>query len=203
MSGRAGQPAGGTIRWPPLLRPPLSATSSTPGFPPGRISFWLLPEPAAETVLRPWIAALAPPGLGPFPPHVTVLAGPDPGEPALAAALEEAAALFRAPLRHPWPEPEAGTDGDPWFCLFLPLPALHPALRAPREALARHLDAEPPLRPPHLSLAYGTPPAAPQTPAALPRDLFLDRLAAVSVSGPPPEWRILLERPLGPAPERA
>jgi 2'-5' RNA ligase len=118
-------------------------------------SLWLCPEPAAEALLGGCIADLAAEGGMPaFAPHVTLLGdlqGP-PGRTLEACRPLLPAQAVSASVTG------IGRTGNFFMALFLDL-ALSPDLAGLREALAAHLGVVTgPFRP-HLSLAYGAPPA--------------------------------------------
>jgi len=172
-------------------------------------SVWLLvPEPQRSTIAAAMKAAADAHGLPTSEPHITLLGDAGAGtEAEMTAKLAALAGVGAVPCNFPKSGAvTAGINPDgtaPWNQSAVAVPALTPELsrahRAARQAFrgesaeALATDAwAPPIRQPHLSLAYGNPPELVAT-LATPPDYVADEAAVFSCTPPTlagvPNWR--------------
>ena len=168
-------------------------------------SVWLLvPEPQRATVVAAMKAAADAHGLPTSEPHITLLGDAGAGtEAEMTAKLAALAGIGAVPCNFPKSGAVTAGSGAPWNQSAVAVPALTPELsrlhRAARQAF-RGESAEavasdawaPPLRQPHLSLAYGNPPELVAT-LDTPPDYVADEAAVFSCTPPTlagvPNWR--------------
>ena len=168
-------------------------------------SVWLLvPEPQRSTVVAAMKAAADAHGLPTSEPHITLLGDAGAGtEAEMTAKLAALAGIGAVPCNFPKSGAVTAGSGAPWNQSAVAVPALTPELsrlhRAARQAF-RGESAEavtsdawaPPLRQPHISLAYGNPPEMVAT-LDSPPDYVADTVAVFSCTPPTlagvPTWR--------------
>ena len=168
-------------------------------------SVWLLvPEPQRSTVVAAMKAAADAHGLPTSEPHITLLGDAGTGtEAEMTAKLAALAGIGAVPCNFPKSGAVTAGSGAPWNQSAVAVPALTPELsrahRAARQAF-RGESAEavatdawaPPLRQPHVSLAYGNPPEMVAT-LDTPPDYVADTAAVFSCTPPTlagvPNWR--------------
>ena len=179
-------------------------------------SVWLLvPEPQRSTIAAAMKAAADAHGLPTSEPHITLLGDAGAGtEAEMTTKLAALAGIGAVPINFAKSGAVTagiGTDGTaPWNQSAVAVPALTPELsrahRAARQAF-RGESAEavasdawaPPLRQPHISLAYGNPPEMVAT-LNTPPDYVAGTVALVSCTPPTlagvPNWRKVALVPL-------
>ena len=175
-------------------------------------SVWLLvPEPQRSTIAAAMKAAADAHGLPTSEPHITLLGDAGAGtEAEMTAKLAALAGLGAVPCNFPKSGAVTAGSGAPWNQSAVAVPALTPELsrlhRAARQAF-RGESAEavasdawaPPLRQPHISLAYGNPPELVAT-LDTPPDYVAGTVALVSCTPPTlagvPNWRKVALVPL-------
>ena len=175
-------------------------------------SVWLLvPEPQRSTIAAAMKAAADAHGLPTSEPHITLLGDAGAGtEAEMTAKLAALAGIGAVPCNFPKSGAVTAGSGSPWNQSAVAVPALTPELsrahRAARQAF-RGESAEavasdawaPPLRQPHISLAYGNPPEMVAT-LDTPPDYVAGTVALVSCTPPTlagvPNWRKVALVPL-------